>query len=118
MRGRTKLNKTISRLVVTGAVALLLPLGLATATASAAPAVTSCHYTANANNINIRTSPDGPASGYKLQRGFYWLSDPLKYSSVKGGQHWVYGENTGIHGWVGGHYLDYSGSNNACKAPL
>ena len=112
----------ISRLVAGGAVALLLPLAVTAASASAAHAATnsgpSCDYTVNANNINIRTSPDGPASGYKLQKGFYWLSNPLKYSSVQGGQRWIYGENTGIHGWVGANYLDYNGSNSACKAPL
>jgi len=111
------LNKTISRLVIAGVAATaLLPIA-AVATASAAD-VTSCDYTVNANNINIRTSPDGPASGYQLEKGFYWLSDPLKYSSVQGGQRWIYGENTGIHGWVGVHYLNYSGSNDACQDPL
>lgn len=130
------MNKRISQFVITGA-ALFLLLGLVTATASAATAATrhptrtgvnlivsvplnapSCDYTVNADNINIRSSPDGPATGYKLQKGFYWLSNPLKYSSVQGGQRWIYGENTGIHGWVGARYLDYSGSNQACKAPL
>ena len=116
------MKKGISRLVAGGTAALILPLAVMAATTSTAHAAAnsgpSCDYTVNANNINIRTSPDGSASGYKLENGYYWLSDPLKYSSVQGGQRWIYGENTGIHGWVGARYLDYNGTNSACKAPL
>jgi hypothetical protein len=85
---------------------------------SAAPAGTepdACDYTVKYNNINIRLSPKGADSGYVLEEGYYWFSDPLTWAV--NGQTWIYGENTDIHGWVGADYLSYtSGPSDPCAA--
>jgi hypothetical protein len=77
-------------------------------------------YKVNANGINIRSYPDGPAQ-YSIGINRYFDSS-WKYSAygsvpytcatvyTYGGQYWIYGfanYATGEQGWVGANYLSY-----------
>jgi hypothetical protein len=74
----------------------------------------TCSLTVNADNINIRYTPDGPATGNKLSEGDEFTANAI-YAASPGGQQWIggwYSGNPKLIGWVGHDYLEESGSDS------
>ena len=77
----------------------------------------TCPFTVDANGINIRFSPDGPATGNKLNKGDVFIANEI-YSMTPGGQHWIGGWDSPDPewiGWVGQKYLQESGPSSCFR---
>ena len=80
-------------------------------------AIITCPFIADANGINIRFSPDGPATGNKLNEGGVFIANEI-YDAFPGGQRWIggwYSKDPEWIGWVGQKYLHESGPSSCIR---
>ena len=81
----------------------------------------TCPFIVDANNINIRYTPDGPATGNTLSKGDIFIANEI-YGMTPGGQQWIggwYSQDPKWIGWVGRKYLHESGPDSCIgKLPV